>query len=198
MDLVARAQGIILRPKEEWAKIKEEPSTIASLFTSYAVILAAVPAIAGFIGHAFVGFSVPVVGWIRWGIGRAFLYAIFSYIFSLLGVYVIGMIINFLAPNFSSKKDNVQAMKLAIYSMTPAWVAGVLNIVPLLGILVAIASLYGLYLLYLGISTPLMETPKEKVLAYFVVIIIVSIVVMVIIGVILGAIFTAGYAVRTF
>jgi hypothetical protein len=197
MDLVSRAQGIILKPKEEWAKIKEEPSSITSLFTSYAVILAAIPAIAGFIGRAFVGYSAPFVGWIRWGTGKAFLYAIFSYIFSLIGVYIIGLIINFLAPNFSSKKDNVQAMKLAIYSMTPGWVAGALNILPVLGILVAIASLYGLYLLYVGISTALMETPKEKVLSYFVVIIIVSIIVLVILGVILGSIFTAGAVIKT-
>ncbi|MFQ6083024.1 MAG: Yip1 family protein [Candidatus Aminicenantia bacterium] len=198
MDLVGRVQGILLKPKEEWAKIKEEPTTIAALFTSYAVILAAIPAIAGFLGRSFVGFRAPFVGWIRWGIGRSFIYAIFSFVFSLIGVYIIGLIINFLAPSFSSKKDNIQAMKLAVYAMTPAWVAGILNIVPILGILVALASLYGLYLLYLGIVTPLLDTPKEKAVIYLVVIIIVSIVVLAILGVILGAIFSAGYAVRTF
>ncbi|MCP2605326.1 YIP1 family protein [Candidatus Aminicenantes bacterium AH-873-B07] len=160
-------------------------------------MLAAIPAIAGFIGRAFVGYSAPFVGWIRWGIGKAFMYTIFSYIFSLIGVYIIGLIIYFLAPSFSSKKDNIQAMKLAVYSMTPAWVAGVLNIIPLLSFLVIIASLYGLYLLYLGISAPLLDTPKDKVLTYFIIIIVVSIIVLVVLGVILGSIFTAGYVIRT-
>jgi len=196
MDIRARVQGIITKPKDEWVKIKEEPSNITTLFTSYAIILAAIPALASFIGRAFVGYSVPFVGWIRWGIGRALIYAIFSYILSLIGVYVIGLIIYFLAPSFSSKKDNIQAMKLAIYSMTPAWVAGVLNIIPLLGFLVIIASLYGLYILYLGLNTPLLDTPKDKVLTYFIVIVIVSIVVLVILGVILGSIFAASYVAK--
>ncbi|MCP2618942.1 YIP1 family protein [Candidatus Aminicenantes bacterium AC-335-A11] len=110
MDIVARVKGIITKPKDEWVKIKEEPSNITTLFTSYAVILAAIPAVASFIGRAFIGYSVPFVGWIRMGVGRALLYAIFSYIFSLIGVYIIGLIIYFLAPSFSSKKDNIQAM----------------------------------------------------------------------------------------
>jgi len=196
MNIVARAQGIITKPKDEWVKIKEEPSNITTLFTSYAIILAAIPALASFIGRAFVGYSAPFVGWIRWGIGRALIYAIFSYILSLLGVYVIGLIIYFLAPSFSSKKDNIQAMKLAVYSMTPAWVAGVLNIIPLLSFLVIIASLYGLYLLYLGLNTPLLDTPKDKVLTYFIVIAVVSIVVLVILEVILGSIFAASYVAK--
>ena len=196
MNIVARAQGIITKPKDEWVKIKEEPSNITTLFTSYAIILAAIPALASFIGRAFVGYSAPFVGWIRWGIGRALIYAIFSYILSLLGVYVIGLIIYFLAPSFSSKKDNIQAMKLAVYSMTPAWVAGVLNIIPLLSFLVIIVSLYGLYLLYLGLNTPLLDTPKDKVLTYFIVIVVVSIVVLVILGVILGSIFAASYVAK--
>ena len=196
MNIVARAQGIITKPKDEWVKIKEEPSNITTLFTSYAIILAAIPALASFIGRAFVGYSAPFVGWIRWGIGRALIYAIFSYILSLLGVYVIGLIIYFLAPSFSSKKDNIQAMKLAVYSMTPAWVAGVLNIIPLLSFLVIIVSLYGLYLLYLGLNTPLLDTPKDKVLTYFIVIAVVSIVVLVILEVILGSIFAASYVAK--
>ena len=40
MDLVSRVQGILLKPKDEWLKIKDEPATIQQLFTKYAVILA--------------------------------------------------------------------------------------------------------------------------------------------------------------
>jgi hypothetical protein len=80
-------------------------------------------------------------------------------------------------------------MKLAVYSMTPAWVAGVLYIIPALGILVLLASLYGLYILYLGFATPLMETPKEKVMTYLVVSIVVVIVLSFVVNLIIGAIF---------
>ena len=192
MDIIARAQGILLKPKEEWVKIKEETLPVSQLFTSYVLILAAIPAVAQFIGLALIGRRVPFVGWYRYGIGAGFLYAIMLYVFTLVSVYVFGIIINALAPTFSSDKNLDNAMKLAAFSMTPSWVAGVLYIIPFLGILVILASLYGIYLLYLGFVTPLMNTPKEKAVGYLIVSIVVVMVLMIVVSIILGAIFAVG------
>jgi len=189
MDIVARAQGILLKPKEEWVKIKEETLPVSQLFTSYVLILAAIPAIAQFVGLALVGRSGPYRALFRLGIGRAFVYAIFLYLGALVTVYLLGLIINALAPTFSSSKNISNAMNLAVYSMTPGWLAGVLYIIPFLGFLAVLGSLYGLYLLYLGFATPLMDTPKDKVVGYLVVSIIVAIVLIVVISIILGSIF---------
>jgi hypothetical protein len=187
MELVKRAQGIILKPKDEWNVIKDEPTTVPQLFTQYAVILAAIPAVAMFIGWALLGFRSPFVGG-SWT-GRALLFAIFSYIFGLVSVYVFGFVINALAPNFGSTQSLPMAMKLAVYSMTPAWVAGIFHIIPALGILAILGSLYGIYVLYLGFNQPLMGTPKEKATGYLIVSVVVMIVLMVIVQVILGAVF---------
>jgi hypothetical protein len=192
MDLVSRVQGIILKPKDEWVKIKGEATSVAELFTSYACILAAIPAIAQFIGFGLIGYRVPFVGWIRLGLGTAILRAIVAYIFSLISVYLFALIINALAPTFSSTQNMTNALKIAVFSMTPMWVAGILYIIPFLGILAVIASLYGLYVLYLGFATPLMDTPKEKVMGYLVLSIVVVVVLSIIFGVILGAIFALG------
>jgi hypothetical protein len=192
MDLVQRAQGILLKPKEEWAKIKGETTSVSELFTSYAMILAAIPAAAQFIGYVIIGQRIPFLGLYRWGVGRAFGNAVLSYVFSLATVYIFAFIINALAPNFSSAQNMTSAMKLAVYSMTPAWVAGVLHIIPFLSVLALLAGLYGLYLLYLGFETPVMETPKDKVLGYMIMSIIAVIVLYMVFGLILGGI----YAVR--
>ena len=192
MDLVSRVQQIILKPKEEWIKIKEEEISIQQLFTSYAAILIAIPSIAQFIGQSLIGRRIPFIGLYRIGIGTGLLYAIIFYVSSLITVYVFGIIINALAPTFSSKQNQANAMKIAVFSLTPAWVAGVLHIIPFLGILVFLASLYSIYLLYLGFSTPLLDTPKEKVVGYLVVSVIVVIVLMAVIWIILGAILTVG------
>ncbi|MFQ6038914.1 MAG: Yip1 family protein [Candidatus Aminicenantales bacterium] len=192
MDIASRVQQIILKPKEEWVKIKEEKTTLAELFTSYAMIVAAVPAVAQFIGFSLVGRSIPFVGWYRMGIGRGLLLAILFYVFTLVSAYVAGIVINALAPTFSSRSDATNAMKLAVYTMTPAWVAGILYIVPFLGILVWIAGLYGIYVLYLGFACPMMETPKDKIVGYLVVSIVVIAILWVIAAVILGAIFAVG------
>lgn len=197
MDLVPRVQGILLNAKEEWTKIKGESIKVSELFTSYAMILAAIPAVAQFIGFGLIGLRLPFVGWYRYGIGTAFLRAILSYVFALVTVYVFGIIINALAPTFSSTQNQDNAMKLAVFSMTPSWIAGALYIIPFLAPLVILASLYGLFILYLGFASPLMDTPKEKVISYFVVSVVVVAVMMIIVMVILGAIFAVGGVYRT-
>jgi len=193
MDIVPRVQAILLKPKEEWVKIKAEPSTVTDLFTSYAMILAAIPAVCQFLGNILVGRRLPMVGVFRWPLGRAFGNAVVSYVFALVTVYLFALIINELAPNFGSAKNMTSALKLSVYSMTPGWVAGVLYIIPGLWILGVLASLYGLYILYLGFDTPMMETPKDKVVGYMAVSIVVVIVLYVVFTWILGGIFAVRY-----
>ena len=192
MDIVQRVQSILLKPKEEWAKIKAEPTTIAEIFTSYVMILAAIPAGFQFLGNLLVGRRLPLVGVFRWPIGRALGYAVVSYVLALVAVYVFALIINELAPTFASTKNMTNAVKLSVYSMTPGWLAGVLYIVPGLWALSVVASLYGLYLLYLGFDTPMMETPKDKIPGYMAL----SVVVVVVLYVVLSWIVKGTFAVR--
>jgi len=107
---------------------------------------------------------------------------------------VAGLIINALAPSFASKQNMEAAMKLAVYALTPSWIAGVLYIIPALSILVGLAGLYGLYILYLGFQAPMMETPKEKVMSYFLVSLVVMVVLWLVIGLIIGSVFALGAA----
>lgn len=188
MDLVGRAKSIILKPAQTWPEIKEEITTISELYTSYAMILAAIPAIASLIGYGLIGHSALGVH-IRWGIGRAFGYAILYYILSLIGIYIDALIADALAPSFGSKKNILNAFKTVVYSMTPGWVGGIFYIIPSLSILAIVAGLYGLYLFYLGLPI-LMETPKEKSLGYVIIVIIVTAVIFIIIGAITGTIFS--------
>ncbi len=192
MDLMARVQGIVLKPKEEWIKIKAETASVSGLFMSYAMILAAIPAVAQFIGYGLIGRRYPFIGWVRMGLGTSLLRAVFSYILSLVMVYVFALIINALAPTFASTPNQLNAMKLSVYSMTPGWVAGILYVVPFLEWLVILASLYGLYVLYLGFATPMMNTPKDKVMTYLIVSIVVVVVLSMVVGLVLGAVFAVG------
>jgi hypothetical protein len=192
MDIAQRVQSILLKPKEEWVKIKAEPTTKAELFTSYVMILAAFPAVFQFLGNILVGRRLPLVGVYRWPIGRALGNAIVSYALSLAAVYLFALIINELAPSFSSAKTMTGALKLAAYSMTPGWVAGVLYIIPGLWALGLVASLYGLYILYLGFDTPMMGTPKVKIPGYMGV----SVVVVAVLYVVFSWIVKGAFAVR--
>lgn len=198
MNLVARIQGIILKPQEEWAKIKEEQTTVADFFKSYLMIIAAIPAVAQFVGYWLIGITLPVQARIRVGFGFSLGRAIVYYVLTLASIFVTALIIDALAPTFSSKSNQVNALKLAGYSLTPYFVAGILYILPMLGVLVILAGLYSLYLFYLGFKAGLMETPPEKVMGYFVVTILAEIVLSVIVSLVLGAIFSLSAIYRGF
>lgn len=194
MNLIDRVKNILITPKTEWEVIKNENLSVAEMFTGYAMILAAIPAIAGFIGRSLIGITVPFVGTtIKIPIGTGLVWSILYYILTLAGVYVIALIMDALAPSFGASKNLIASLKVAVFSSTAAWLAGIFTIFSLLSIL-SIVGLYSLYLLYLGMKT-IKEPPQDKLVGYFVVLLILTIVVYIVVGAIVGAIALSGYAV---
>ncbi len=183
MSLVDRVKGILLSPQTEWDTIEGESETVGSLYTNYIIPLAAIPAIAQFIGLTFMGVSVLGVTF-RTSVSAGLEGQVVRYLLTLAGVYVVALIIDALAPTFGGTKNPVQALKVAAYSSTAAWVAGVFMILPALGLL-TILGLYSLYLLYLGLPR-LMKAPTEKAMGYTVVVVVAVLVVFMIIGAIVG------------
>jgi hypothetical protein len=196
MDLVNRAKNICLTPNTEWPVIAAEATPPATLITEYVVPLAAIGAVAGFIGGSIVGTSLGMFGSYRMPLVTGLTLAVFTFVMAIVACFLLSLIINALAPTFGGTKDSNQALKVAVYSYTPAWIAGVLQILPLLGGLIGIiAGLYGLYLLYLGLPK-LMKCPPDKAVGYTVVVVICAIVVMVVVGSV-GGMITAGTAMST-
>ncbi len=151
--LIERAKNICLSPQAEWQKIAGETETTQSLYVNYAMILAAIPAIAMMIGSI----SSP-----RYGITMA----IVTYVITLVVIFVASLIVNALAPTFDGAKSPINALKVVIYSSTPGWLAGVFNVIPILGGIIAlIGGIYGIYVLYLGLA-PCMKNPHEKSIGY--------------------------------
>ncbi|MCK5058917.1 MAG: YIP1 family protein [Candidatus Aminicenantes bacterium] len=184
--IIKRVIGLITKPKEEWQSIKNEKMSVADMFTKYAIILAAIPAVAGFIGYTVIGVSVGF-GTFRIPVGRSILWAILMYVLSLGGVFLLGFIIDALAPSFGSTKNMNLSLKVAVFAYTASWVAGIFHIIPGLAILAMLVSLYTLFLLYLGIEI-LKEVPKDKLVGYFVVAIIITTVIYILIGFIVSRI----------
>jgi hypothetical protein len=175
MILVERIKAILLTPRSEWLVIEGEPGDPAFLFTSYVAILAAIPAVCGFIGMSILG---------RFGIVAGIVAAIVQYLLAFVMVYVMGLVIDALAPTFDGQKNPENALKLAVYSMTPAWLVGVFSLLPGLGIL-GILGLYGLYLLWVGLP-PLMKAPEEKSLIYAGAVVVCAILISLVIGAIVS------------
>lgn len=186
MGIIERVKNICLTPATEWPVIERESATSGGLIGGYAAPLIAASAVAAFIGGSVVG---GLLGRTSFIMGLSI--AVLTFVMQIISVFVLSLIINALAPTFGGQQNGTQALKLAVYSMTPAWVAGLLQILPLLGLLGIIGGLYGIYLLYLGLPT-LMRSPQDKAVGYTVVVVVCAIVLSVVTGAVVGAIGLAG------
>jgi len=186
MNLFERVKGILLNPRAEWSIIEREPGDVAYLFMNYVAILAAIPAVCGFIGGSLIGISLPGLGTVRVPIVTGLVGAVVGYLLTFAMVYIVALLADLLAPTFQGQKNAENALKLVVYSYTPAWLAGVFLLIPSLGFL-AILGLYGLYLLWCGIP-PLMKAPQEKSIVYTLAIIVCAIVIGLIVGLVQAAI----------
>jgi hypothetical protein len=179
-DLVSRVKAILMTPKTEWPVIAAETTTLADLYKNYVVILAAIPAVALFI-------SMGLFGRGSFGMGGVLTFVVLYYVMTLVGVYIIALVTDALAPTFGSTKDQMQALKTAAYSMTALWVASIFQIIPGLGALVGLVGLiYGLYLFYLGLPFT-MKTPADKAIPYTAVVTVAALVIMMVLNMVVFA-----------
>jgi len=172
--IIGRVQRLLLSPASEWDAIAGEAADVQKIYMTYVGPLVIASALAAAIGFGLIG-----IGPFRFGMGAVLQMFVVQVVMGLVMVYVLAFIINALAPQFGATQDMGQAFKLAAYSPTASWVAGLVMILPALGILAALGGLYSLYLLYVGLPK-LMKPAPDKAVVYIVAIIGVMIVVAVV------------------
>ena len=173
-NLVQRVINILTKPKTEWYAVNaEQPNTIKLLF-GYAFILALIPTIATFLSFGIIGQTVLGITVRSFSTGLSA--ALVQLSNAVLGVYVLAMVIDMLAPSFDSEKNMGKSLQLAVYSGTAGWVAGILLLIPGLSLISFLAGLYSIYLFYTGIPV-LKKTPQSKVIGYLVLTVICMIVI---------------------
>ena len=185
--IVDRAKNILISPRTEWEVVAAEGTPHMQVITGYVLPLAAVAALASFIGMTVFG----VFG-MRTGIMAGIASLVMTLVMAVVSVFVLGFIIDALAPSFGAQKSFPQAVKVAAYSYTPVWVLGILSIIPMLGMLTLLGALYAVYLLYLGLQA-VTKAPQDKAVPYTLVVVVAAIVLGFIAALIVGAL-TAAFA----
>ena len=191
MSLIERAKNIMLSPKTEWEAVANEEANVQQILVSYVLPLALIPAVATLIGWGVIG----IWGFTSFSYGIAV--AIVQLLNAFIAVFVTSFVIDALAPSFGSQKNFGKALQLVAYSMTPVWIAGILNIIPTIGWLGSLIGIYGLVLLFFGIA-PMMKTPEDKKVGYFIVSLIILLVVYFVIAAILTAVLFAVFGLSAF
>ena len=154
--LLARIKGILLEPKLEWPKIGAEPATVGSLYTSYIVPLAGFAVLCAFI-RSLLGVTIFGVTY-RTPYFESLISAAWQLGTQLVGIFVVALIMDMLAPIFGGERNRINALKLAAYSATAGWLSNVFVLIPWLGFL-TILGVYTLYLVYTGVPV-LMKVPR--------------------------------------
>ena len=165
MSLVERARNITLHPGSEWPLIAAEPTSLGGLFGRYIAPLAAIGPVALVCGLSIVGVSVPFLGTYRAPLGSSIPQGILTFVLVLAGVAIMSAIAGALAPHFGGRRDALSALKLVGYSYTPAFIAGVLGLFPMLSFLEIFAALWTLYVFYKG-APALSMSAANKALPY--------------------------------
>jgi hypothetical protein len=187
--LIARVKNILLTPKTEWPVIAAEPETVVGLYKNYIMILAAIPAIVGFLKLSVIGISIPFVGGtIRLGVGAGITQMIVTYVVELGVLYLTMLIIDALAPTFGGEKNQVQSLKSIAYAKTAGWVVSIFGLIGALGSLALLAAaIYGIYLLYIGLPFT-KKCPQDRAGGYAAVTIILCFVMALIFGFVLASV----------
>jgi hypothetical protein len=160
MNPARRAKAMLLDPLAEWARVERETGDPAYVLSRYVAVLALVPAVFGFIGTSIIGVIVPGAGLVRILVFDGLFGAIFGYVMACATVLLLGLIIDVAAPLFGGRRDFDSAFKLAVYSFTPVWLAGIFLVLPGLRFLI-LTGFYGAYILWLGLPR-LIKTPEQK------------------------------------
>jgi hypothetical protein len=180
------AIALVTSPLAFMQKNRDVSVSVNTIMVNYVAVLDVIPFIAALIGPLWYYHFGSLVAY-------SVTFAILTYVFDLIGVYVTGYIIWKLAPTFGATLDQARGTLIAAWILTPAFLIAILDVVPFIAWLTFLGILYGMYILYLGLPV-LTNTPKDKVVPYVIGVLIASIIVYVVLATIVGIAADAAFA----
>ena len=156
--------GLFAHPAAEWQTIHDERCTIGKCYCSHVLMLAAIPAICGYLGATQVGWQIGYHANTKLTTDSALPIAILFYITLLVGVFTVGKLMHWMASTYGAVTSLPQCIALAAYTATPLFLIGLTALYPLLWLDMVLglpALAYSVYLLYTGVPI-MMEIPAER------------------------------------
>ena len=156
--------GLLSHPKQEWEVIQSEPCTIGTCYLRHVLVLAAMPAVSGFIGTTQVGWHIAGGETVKLTLVNALMMSVAFYLTMLVAVFIMGKLIHWMARTYGTEPSLENCVVLAAYAATPLFLVGVMALYPLLWVNMLVGLLavaYTIYLLYTGIPI-VMHISREQ------------------------------------
>ena len=150
MQALGRIVRIVFRPRDEWESIAREDTTMAVLIRRYILPLSLLAPVATVVGmmvfdtawDAGQGYRVPPQEILA--AGTATLFATFTSVFALAGIFVL------IAPMYGSSRSFRDALKVSTFGAVPVLLAGATLLLPVMAIVGVVALVHSLFLFWLG------------------------------------------------
>lgn len=156
--------GVLYDPKHEWKDIRKEHYSMMHCFLSQISILAAIPALALFIGTTQIGWSVAGGEFVKLTMGSAFMAAVAFYAAMWVAVGFIAYVIHWMEKTYGGNVTIDECMVLTTFTATPMFLAGIVGLYPVLwlNVIIGLAAVcYTVYLLFTGVPE-IMQIPKDR------------------------------------
>ncbi len=154
---------LFIQPVDAWHTIRRrEISTVRAV--SQVLVLAAIPAVSGYIGTTQFGWQVGGSVPVRLTEQSALLIAIIYYLVILMAVVSVAWMIRWMGQTYGANQSFRRCLVLAAFIPVPLFLAGLMQLYPLLwlNLIVGIPAVtYTIFLLYIGIPI-MMEIPEER------------------------------------
>ena len=162
--------GIFTHPSSEWLAISLDKRSRFYEYINNVPFLALVPAVCYFIGTTQIGWRSGSEETLTYlSANSALRLSILSYTSAMLGIWIFGEFIHWLHRKYCQGSFNPHhSMALAIYVVTPVYLAGFAGLYPDIlfnALILIVAIIYSVFLLLQGMPI-LMGTPKDRALKY--------------------------------
>lgn len=162
--MINHVMGLFTHPTREWREIRSENESLRHLFLTHTLVLAAVPAVSGFIGTTLVGWQIGERQPVMLTASSALTIALATFVMLLAGVWAMGSFIHWMARSYNAYPSLARCIAFATYTASPLFIAGLAALYPhlWLGMSAGLVALgYSAFLLYSGLPT-FMDVSEEE------------------------------------
>ncbi len=161
---LSHALGLMIHPKLEWAKIRQEANEIPSILFGYVFILALIGPLAGYYGTTTSGWQIGGREAVKLTADSAMTIAVLYYVVIVSGVVGLGLMVRWMCKTYGGNTSLNRCIALSAYVSTPIFLVGIVELYPVLwvNLLIGLLALaHTVYLLYSGVPI-LMDISEDK------------------------------------
>ncbi|CAM3666613.1 Yip1 family protein [Parendozoicomonas haliclonae] len=179
---LTHAWGLFTHPNQEWRSIREEQPSVLNFILSYLLLMAAIPAICGYLGTSMTGWQLPGGSETVYLTQQsAAIMSVLAYFATVAAIISIAAFVHWMAKTFDTNPTFAQCLAFTAYTATPLLIGGIAGLVPSLWLATIVGTAmicWSAYLLYTGIPV-FMDIPFEKGLVFASSVLCVALVVLV-------------------